>query len=241
VSSDDFLGTHAIHDVPYLEWVRLTDAEKSERVLGYEKGPPVVTKLPAVDHEIQTVAASHTTRAQQILVWAQAVEVTPANLAMISGMLTDFKKEANAVDAELKKLTKPTNDLLKAIRAFFAPSTSAYAQIESILKQKISLAHNAQIVANRNAMAAAQTALQAGDVRGAALAANVIEDTSVPSNITVRETLEYEVVDENAVPRELCSSDPKKIRQWVQAYGETYAPPPGIVIKRGSSVTVRQA
>lgn len=240
---DLFLYTHSIHDIPYIEWIHMAHAEREAAVPGYAKGPPVVTKNIPVGTEIQTVAVAHATQAQQMLDWARLVPVTMANVEVVGDVLTGAIARAKVVEAELRKITKPQNDAIKAVRAFFNPVLKTYEDTEKILRQKIKDARNAQIVVNTQATQTAAVALAQGDARGAALAANVIENTALPSNMSSRDNIEFEITDESLVPRELCEPSTKKIRAWIALHGEKVlgVEVPGLRIARGSTLVVRTA
>lgn len=198
--------------------------------------------LASIDPNVQVAAAAHATQAQACRAWAQAIEVAPANMEQVGSILTDIKGRVNVVEAEQKKMTAPVRAAEKAIRDFFRPALTDYQQAERILKEKISLAVRAQTQANDNAMRQAQVALEAGKPREAALAANVIESTAVPANISVRPRLRFEIVNPDIVPRELCSPDDAKVAAWVKAHGESHPEAcPGVRVWMDNQVSVRQS
>ncbi len=202
-----------------------------------------VDTTAAAPVEAQALAVQSRTYAQELLGWAKAIVVTHENMEYVGAQLIASKGYADAVDAELKKITKPLNDALKATKALFLPATSALAEIEGVLKTKIANARNAQLAVNMQAAQAAQAQLSAGNAYGAALAATVIVDTALPAGISMRDTWEFEIVHDDLVPRELCSADPRKIRAHIALYGTGSTPHPiaGVNITKGSIVAARTA
>lgn len=196
--------------------------------------PPVSLLAP----EAAAGAASATAEAQRVLTSLRALTVTPENRELVASILTDVKKRHSALEAELKKITKPMRDAEKAARDLFRPALTALAEAEALLKKGLADEVRATFEANRTAMLAAQAALSTGDGRGAALAAQSIASTAAPAGVSYREVLRFDITDPDAVPRELCSPDETKIRAFIAAYGDARTIP-GVSIVRATQVAAR--
>ena len=133
---------------------------------------------------------------------------------MIAAVLRGVKDKHDFADEKRKTITKPLNDAMKATNALFKPSLEAYKEVEKLLKDKIAdyIARKQQAnTAALHAAAAAATPEQA---------VRAIESTSPvapPGGVSIRYQWKFEVVDPNAVPRELCSPDDKKIQAALAA------------------------
>jgi hypothetical protein len=122
--------------------------------------------------------------------------------------LRHVKERISAVEAERKKISVPLNAALKAVNDLFRPARQKLEECERQLKSKIAAYLSARDAANRVALAAAAAA-PTPELAGDALAA--IERAAPPEGVSVRTVWRFKIVDENLVPREYCSPDPKKI------------------------------
>jgi len=125
-----------------------------------------------------------------------------------AGLLREVKARGEAVDAERRKISDPLRAATQAVNDLFRPAREAYAEAERILKKKVVDYLAARDVANRAALKAAGSA----DTPEAAVQAlSSMAAASPPEGVSVRYAWKFRVVDSNAVPREFCSPDVKKI------------------------------
>jgi hypothetical protein len=161
--------------------------------------------------------------------------VTSEQITFASELLVDVKGRLKELDERMREITRPLNEALKSTRDLFRPALDAYGEAEAILKQKIAAAHAAIAAENRRAMLAAQAAMQAGDVRAAALATATIAEKPEVEGVRTRETWTFRVVDARLVPREFLVIDEKKIRAHVAEHGDS-RPIPGVAIEKTTQV-----
>lgn len=127
--------------------------------------------------------------------------------------LATRRKELKAVK---ESVTKPLNEALKNYRALFKPSETAIAEAEGHLKRQI-VAYNAEVEeANRKALEAASEAHQAGDSLAVTDAIDAIVHVDKPPEISMRESLDFEVVDLHEIPWEFLKVEVRR-RDIIQA------------------------
>lgn len=149
----------------------------------------------------------------------------------------EIKGQHDELETQRKTITKPLNDAKKATDALFKPALDALKQAEQILKSK--LAAYAKEKEQRN-VAALEQARQAPTAQGAQQAIARVAPVVAPQGVSVRQVWKFTVTDENAVPRELCSPDPKKIAAAFQVVNGQPVPVPGVRWYQEDSVTVRK-
>jgi hypothetical protein len=231
---------------PYDEWIRFTFDERTALVPDWltreslpgrigASGLRVTMEDVAKPDENEAMAAR--TTAEGALVQLRALEVTPDNMSFVGEILVDVKKKLKGLEERLKEITAPIRAAEQSARDLFRPAINALQESEKLLKQKIADSQRKQLEANRVAMAATQQALDAGDVRGAALASAGIAPTAPPAGVSTRPVLKFTVVDEIRVPRELCSPDLKKIAAYIELHGKVFIP--GVTIVEDVQVSVR--
>lgn len=127
----------------------------------------------------------------------------------VTSPLDEAKKQ---IMAEEKRLAKPLQDELARIKAL----TSAYA---TECARRIEEERKAAELAERRAAEAALAAEEEDPFGFNAPAPNLLTPTPMPVSTMPRtssnrmvERWDFEILDANAVPKELCSPDPAKIR-----------------------------
>lgn len=125
-----------------------------------------------------------------------------------AALLREIKTEWASVEAKRKTITKPANDLKKAADNLFKPTLVALEKAEATLKSKIATYLTSKERANT---AALQAAAAATTPEAAQQAIAHVAPVAPPAGVSVRKVWRFEVVDQNLVPRELCSPDAKKI------------------------------
>jgi hypothetical protein len=144
---------------------------------------------------------------------SKAVKKLEAERKSITAPLDDAKKQ---IMAQEKKLAAPLNTELSRLKAM----TSAYAtecarRIEEERRRQEAeerRAAEAAVAAEDNPFAPTQSGLQAAFVQP-------IPQASMPRTSSNRmvERWDFAIIDANAVPREFCSPDEKKIRAFLSA------------------------
>lgn len=124
------------------------------------------------------------------------------------------KARMKALEAQRVAITKPLNDALRAVNDLFRPPREKFEDIEKMLKDGISDYLRRKQEKNDQAI---QTAAVAPTAPQAQLALSELRPIEVPKGISTREVWKAEVVDPDAVPREYCSPDPKKIKAYLDS------------------------
>jgi hypothetical protein len=219
-------GVHRDHGL-----LLLCDPCFDDRLLAKRKGI-------LMDEKVQLDVARETQQAQGALRELADFEVTTQEEIDFAGtLLVDVKTRWKRLEERRKEITAPMNEALRSANDLFRPALAALADAEGLLKKKIADAQMEIQRKNREAMEAAQRALTAGDVRGAAEAAQALVPTMLaPTGVTVREVWEFRVVDAALVPRAYMKVDEAAIRAAVAAGVREI---PGVVIEKGQQVIAR--
>src|SRR5690606_39204937 len=109
-----------------------------------------------------------------------------------------------AVDAERKKISGPLHQAWTATNDFFKPVLTALSGAERALKSKIAEYERKKREANMEALKVAATDRQAFQKME-------LVSTGAPKGVSIREVWKFEVTDPDAVPRQFCSPDTRKI------------------------------
>lgn len=126
---------------------------------------------------------------------ATALEVKDFEGVMdAADFLFDVKGAAERVTERKEEITRPMNEALKSARSLFKPIEEACAKAEQIAKEKLLAWHYGEWEARR------PTDNKIHGTRG---------------NVTIVERQTVEITDEAAIPRGLCSPDPKKIEHYL--------------------------
>jgi hypothetical protein len=132
----------------------------------------------------------------------------------VATLLRAVKDRWQFVEDKRKSITKPLNDAFKATNAVFKPALEGYKEVEDILKQK--LAEYLELKQATN-VASLQAASQAATPTQAAALMTSVAPVAPPPGVSMRYVWKFEVTEPDAVPRELCSPDLKKIEAALAA------------------------
>lgn len=147
------------------------------------------------------------------------------------------KASWKALEDKRKGITRPLLEAKNAADALFKPSQDALLGIEQHLKSEIANYH-ARIERERAAvMTAAAVSIARDEIPTA-----IVPEAARVEGITVKEYWDFDVIDPDAVPRELCSPDPEKIRAMIWYADTPHKPPqdiPGVRFFLKGRVTVR--
>lgn len=137
----------------------------------------------------------------------------PEDLELAAEQIRNAKRAAARLEEREKDITRPMREAIEAARALFRPAREACAEIEREYKRAIADRRRVEDEENARLLAEAQAAADAGESEEAL--ALVSARTSVASleGMSFRRSVQVEIVDPDAVPRELCSPDVAKIRE----------------------------
>lgn len=174
-------------------------------------------------------------RIESALAYLEARTITTGDDAKwANDRLHDVKAQWKLLEERRTTVTKPLHAALREVNGWFKPVQSALEKAEQILKGKLGDYMRATTAAREVAM------LEVSAGNNEALAATA--PAAPLEGIGVREVWDFDVTDPDAVPRELCTPDPAKIKKAIW-YANTPTkeprPIPGISFRRRSQVSVR--
>jgi division protein CdvB (Snf7/Vps24/ESCRT-III family) len=188
------------------------------------------------NNEIALAAQEHNLVAREV---DQMVVQGQEGLNKAGEALLDVKKELRKYQDRLEQITAPLKEALKSAQDLFKPVIHPLEMAERILKEKISKATQEIAFENMRALQAAQQAMIAGDVKGAAMAASSVSNTTQVEGVRTQEILNYRVVDARIIPREFLVVDDKAVKAFIKKHkGEVQIP--GIVIEKSFSVIAKR-
>lgn len=170
-----------------------------------------------VQMQIQTEAQQYASAVEGIRAFRVNDQATYAQAGELVKLAAANYK---ALNERRQEITRPILQAKNSVDALFKPGLEALAEIERLLRAKLS----EYTVATTKAQAAVmqQSAAQAQ--------MGIIPTTPIPeppkaNGVAVRVSWDFEVYDSDKVPRDLCSPDPKKIAERI-AYADTPHTPP---------------
>ena len=217
--------------------------------------PGRVEPLPAISplDEMKTILAQYDAPLAEMTAQAQALEVKDdKSHAQATGMASEAKKLAKALDGDRKALTDPLTKMAKSIKALADNYLDKLSAIDLGLRQKIKARLDAQEMARREAEKTAREAAAKAqaEINARAEAANVepvtIEVPVVPAQETktrteagtsyVKSIWKFEITDAAQVPRQYLVVSDQLVRQAVQAGAREI---PGVRIYEDKTVQIR--
>jgi hypothetical protein len=163
--------------------------------------------------------------------------VDQAGMDLAANLTKMIKARWEALEARRKEAARPLDDAKKTVQAAFKPVLTELAELEQLLKQRMLEGQHRMNALQDAALAQAQQAYQQGDLNRAALATQHAQASGVDlsSGVSVRQILDFEVVDLNLVPREFFVLDGARVLHALRAGLEV----PGIRRVLRESVAVR--
>ena len=165
-----------------------------------------------------------------------------AGMDLANTFVKEIKLKWQAVEKLRKQTTKPLRAKYKEAQAYFTPVLNLLAQCERILKTKITEGDERARQTQQNALHAAQTAFQQGDVAGVALATQqaVAAEVALPQGTSIRGRVRWEYADFSKLPADFWSWQPdaNKVQAAIDA---GYRDIPGLRIWEDPIVAVRTA
>lgn len=204
----------------------------------------MANELKIIEPEIQDLQTSSTDMLSQAGVLAVTND---ASFSHGGEMLIEIKRRSKVVE---ERFAEPVSLAYKAHKALTSLRDSVLApfkQAETTIKGKLGtyqmeverkrqeeaerLRRQEEAKAEAEKMAKAEKQMDAGDLKGAEATLNapaqpaaVKPTTPEPpkvAGVSMRDETKYEIVDPNVVPREFCTPDDKKIRNYVKAMGKS--------------------
>lgn len=128
---------------------------------------------------------------------AQEIQVKTYEQVMdAADLLLDVKTIGEKITERKEKITKPMNEALKSVRAFFKNPETDYDKAETIIKDKVLGWHSAHW---------SEQTVQDNTIYG------------TRGKVTVVERFTVEIEDESKIPRELCSVDVARVKLALEA------------------------
>ena len=193
--------------------------------------------------ETRIALEKESAEAGEILALVKAYEITDQpSMDLANESLGEVKARLKWIEAKRKEATGPMLAALEAVRSWFRPAEQFYKDAERVWKDKIGAYFQVQAEAQARALAAVQSAHDAGDARAVAQAMTkaVSADVEMPRNVSVVKRWDFEIVHPDAVPRDMCGPDPAKIRAAVNLTDGAIEIP-GVRIFRSDTVVQRRA
>jgi len=179
---------------------------------------------------------------EETLTYVASVELkNEDSLIEANALLKDLKAELKAIDEMKTSATKPMNESLKIVRAWFRPLEDLGEAIEAKLKQKIA---TCTLALRKKAEEDSQKLLAAADSSDYNTLTTLVQEAQVAPTLkgtSVREVWVATVAYPNAVPRDWCVPDDKRIAAHARNTPIEQAPTPiaGVTFMKKAVVSAR--
>lgn len=150
-------------------------------------------------------------------------------------LLQELKSVQHRVEMKRTEISGPLYRAHRAVNELFRPALDALGRGEGVLKSKIADYLRAKEQANNAALQAAATAPTPALAQQAI---QTVAPVAPPQGVSVRKVWKFRVVDQDKVPRELCSPDPQKIREAFERGRREIA---GVEFYQEDTVTARRS
>lgn len=162
------------------------------------------------------------------------------DLDLANNVLREAKKQDKILEEREKAITAPLNKALKAARELFKPARSKLQEIERLTKRAIGDFAQRQEEHNQKALQEVHAAVVANAPSEAIDAsAQKIARVETVEQMNVRYTWDFEIVDEDQVPRSFLAVNETAVKAHIKKHKEEPAPVPGIRFVKKSIVSVR--
>ncbi len=179
---------------------------------------------------------------EETLVYVKDVELkNEDSLIEANALLKDLKAELKAIDEMKTSATKPMNESLKIVRAWFRPLEDLGEAIEAKLKQKIA---TCTLALRKKAEEDSQKLLAAADSSDYNTLTTLVQEAQVAPTLkgtSVREVWVATIAYPSAVPRDWCVPDDKRIAAHARNTPIEQAPTPiaGVTFMKKAVVSAR--
>lgn len=245
-----------VQDIPGDLWgkenVRLCERHTAEALEFAKQNPdykPPATSLSIVDPALSQVLQEKAKEAQEALEALRTYEPkTQEDLVDMGVWLKDAKVWRDWLETQEKGITTPMQASIKSakesiekVRDLFKPTKQFWADVEVVLKAKISAMRLQEQQRNQQALEAATQAQQSGDQAGVQMALSQVTSVGDLKGISTRIRWKFEVVNAAEVPREYLKVDDQKLREYCNKFKGDQRPHPvaGIKFVEDVPVTVR--
>lgn len=180
---------------------------------------------PETQQRVQTTLAQRSLEIQEMVETIPLFEITTNDdMAFANASLEEIKASAKTLEADRTSVTKPLNEALRGINAWFKPVAKLYEKAEVLWKEKIAavLIEQKRVQDEALALVAEAPGEVATEVLAVAHGQELVEQ---PSNISIRTDWDFEITDESQIPRAFCTPDRAKIKAYVHAFREAAVVP----------------
>jgi len=202
--------------------------------------PSGATALAVVDPELGEQLKRYEIEAQEALNIIREYPITgQKDLEDIGEWLREVKLRRNWLETKEKEITKPISTALQRVRDLFRPAKTFWADMELLLKAKISEIKLLEEQRNQEALQEAVDAAGAGDSAAVAAATSKMTTVGDVPGISTTVNWTYKVVDAAKVPRSFLKVDDTKLREHCKKFKADQKPTPIAGIEFTPNVSVR--
>lgn len=202
--------------------------------------PSGSTALAVVDPELGNQLKEYEQDAQEALEILRQYPITgQKDLEDIGEWLREVKLRRNWLETKEKEITKPINTSLQRIRDLFRPAKTFWADMELLLKAKISEITLLEEQRNQKALQEAADAAGAGDSKAVSEATSKMTTVGDLSGISTTVKWTYKVVDAAKIPRSFLKVDDAKLREHCRKFKADQQPTPVAGVEFVPDVSVR--
>lgn len=165
--------------------------------------------------EVKTLSAN----AEKALAYAEKIEIVDeATKEKATKAVIQIRDQETAGDKMRKFFTEPLNAQVKNINNLFMPTVKIFNQAQTIIREKLGAYQMEQERIAIAARAKVEKELAEGKIKKVETAVkkmgNIVEPEKTQrteaGTTTYRDVAEVTIIDENLIPREYCTPDPKK-------------------------------
>jgi hypothetical protein len=176
--------------------------------------------------------------AKGVLSEIEDLEVDDAStFELAANLLIEVKRQSKDLETRQKRVTDPLNTALKEVRSWFKPANEYLEAAEQTLRAKVGGFIVGLREGNEEAMLKVS---EAHDFYSANEAAAAIQKLPKVKGVSVGVGWDFEVTDEESVPRAYLTVDEKALKEYVEAHPGVPPPAlPGVRFFRIPKVIVR--
>ena len=209
-----------------------------------EYQPPVMEVSTPLDASVEALLVKLDEEAKKILEMLEGWEITTQEeLEDANNWLRAAKAKRDYIEAREKEITQPIQQSIKLIRERHKPAKQNWANVEFILKGKISKVKMLEEERNRKALAEAAEAHAAGDQTKTENALSKVTSVGDLKGTSTQGRWRFEIIDASQIPRAYLQVNESAIRAHVAKYTLEKQPPaiPGVKFIPDMKVTSRAA
>jgi len=240
--------TEGLNEIPGDLWgrtqVKLCARHVEEAIAFAKKNPDhrpkELTVVSPLDSSVEALLDRLLEEAKKAIEFLKTFEVSTQDaLVEANEWLRITKAKRNFIEAREKELTGPIQVSIKRIRERHAPAKRHWADVEVILKGKIAQARLREEKQNRQALAAAAQAHEAGDKEATQTALAQVTSVGDLQGTTTIAKWKYEVVDASQLPRAYLKVDDAALKAHCAKFSSEQQPTPIPGVKFLPDIQVR--